>query len=96
MSDHCYSFPILKRVLAQAERMDTMMEALGVDPRVSIRQDAGAAWYEARSRCIECSAERSCRRWLDEAGSPGAPAPPEFCPNGAFFRACLAGSLPQP
>ena len=30
MSDYCYSFPLLNRVIAQAECMDRMMAAIGV------------------------------------------------------------------
>lgn len=90
MSDFCYSFPVFNRVIAQAERMDTMMGALGVDPLIAIRCDNGASWYEARMRCIGCTADRRCKAWL-EAADPDQPRqPPPLCPNTAFFLACSA------
>ncbi len=87
MSDFCYSRPMLDRVFQQAELMDRMMERVGVDPGVAARADQGMAWYEARTRCIACSHEPACRRWLERAEA--LPAPPEFCANTAFFRSCL-------
>ncbi len=90
MSDYCYSFPVLNRVIAQAERMDTMMGTIGVDPLAAIRRDNGASWYEARTRCIDCADDRRCKTWLD-ATEPDQPRqPPPFCPNSAFFLACGA------
>ena len=54
MSDFCYSRPMLKRVLKQAELMDRMRERLGVGAATAARLDKGTAWYEARTRCIAC------------------------------------------
>lgn len=88
MSDFCYSFPVFKHVLAQAETMDRMVEAIGVDPRVAARVESGMAWYEARTRCLECRAAAECREWLANAPADGSPAAPDFCPNSPFFRGC--------
>lgn len=68
MSEYCYSYAVLNRVIAQAERMDTIMSALGIDPLIAIRSDNGASWYEARTRCIGCAAE-SCRSRSASAAS---------------------------
>lgn len=93
MSYYCYSYPLLNRVIAQAERMDTMMSTLGVDPIIAIRCDSGASWYEARTRCIGCAADRRCEAWLQAADSDQPRQPPSFCPNAAFFLGCSAEAL---
>lgn len=90
MSDYRYSFPVLNRVIAQAERMDIMMDTIGVDPLAAIRCDDGASWYEARTRCIDCAADRRCKAWLDAAEPDQPRQAPPFCPNRAFFLACKA------
>ncbi len=90
MSDYCYSFPVLNRVIAQAERMDIMMGTIGVDPLVAIRSDNGASWYEARLRCIDCAADRRCKAWLETAELDQPRQAPPFCPNSMFFLACRA------
>ncbi len=87
MSDFCFSWPMLNHVLSQAELMDQMMARLGVDPAVAARLDRGAAFYEARIRCVDCSSVETCRCWL--ASSEASPMPPKFCPNVAFFEECV-------
>lgn len=87
MTDFCYSRPMLNHVLQQAATMDRMMAAVGVAPAVAARVEHGTGFYEARTRCIECRALSACKAWL--ATSQPDPAPPPFCPNRAFFAACL-------
>ena len=87
MSDFCFSWPMLNHVLSQAELMDQMMSRLGVNPAVAVRIDRGTAFYEARTRCIDCPSGGSCRCWL--ASSEASPMPPNFCPNEAFFEDCV-------
>ena len=86
MSDFCFSWPMLNHVLSQAKLMDEMMSRLGVDPAVAVRVDQGAAFYEARTRCIDCSSVESCRCLL--ASSEASPVAPDVCPNAAFFEEC--------
>ena len=86
MSDFCYSWPLFNRVFRQAARMDRMMDRVGVSPSVAVRLESGMAWYEARTRCIDCVNEQSCRNWLESA-SPLSAAP-DFCPNAQFFQEC--------
>jgi hypothetical protein len=88
MSDFCYSRPMLKRVFRQAELMDRMMERVGVDLAKAARLDRGAAWYEARTRCIACCCERQCLNWLEHSQAQAPAEPPEFCHNTEFFRSC--------
>jgi len=91
VSDFCYSWPIFNRVFRQAERMDRMMERLDVKPAVAVRIDRGMAWYEARTRCIDCLEDHRCARWLEYTA--GSVSPPDFCPNAQFFRRCTKGSM---
>jgi uncharacterized protein DUF6455 len=86
MSDLCFSWPMLNHVLSQAELMDQMMSRLGVNPAVAARIDRGAAFYAARTKCIDCPSGGSCRCWL--ASSDASPGPPDFCPIAAFFEEC--------
>jgi uncharacterized protein DUF6455 len=88
MSDFCYSRPMLNRVRRQAEVMDRMIEAVGVDPAVARRLDMGMGWYEARSRCITCHNEAQCADWLRKSSNRTSAELPAFCPNVAFFHAC--------
>lgn len=97
VSDFCYSYPILNRVLAQAEQMDMMMAAIGADPLLAIRRDHGSSWYEARTRCIDCAVSRQCRDWLEDVDRVAAKDAPAFCPNHDFFLDCRhqgRGALP--
>ena len=87
MSDYCYRFPVLQRVLQQADLMDQMMQHARVDPVDVIRRDKGASWYEARTRCIECPAVSECRTWLAGADRAAPASVPIFCPNHRLFNA---------
>jgi hypothetical protein len=80
-----------KRVLEQADLMDRVMDAIGINPARAARIDRGIARYEARSRCIGCADDQKCRSWLAHTSGAKANTPPEFCPNAAFFR--LAGQI---
>ena len=94
MSDFCFSWPMLNHVLRQAELMDQMMARMGVNPAVAARIDRGAAFYEARTKCIECPSVGSCRCWL--ASSEASAMPPKFCPNVAFFEECAKIAIERP
>jgi hypothetical protein len=85
MGDLCYSWPQLNRVLQQADTMDRMIEHTRASRGVALRRENGNAWYEARSRCIECPHDRRCRSWM--AAQPDGDVP-SFCPNAEFLRAC--------
>lgn len=86
MSDFCFSWPMMNRVLQQADLMDQMMLCLGVVPARAARMDKGMAFYEARSRCIACLDDRRCRDWIARRQGMRAPSAPEFCDNAEFFR----------
>lgn len=84
MSDPSYGFPIFERVAARAERMDEMLRHARLPPVELIRRDAGRSWYEARTRCLECSLDRACRAWLAEHATDDTSVPC-FCPNARAF-----------
>jgi hypothetical protein len=88
MSDFCYTRPMLNRVLQQAELMDRVMARLGVDRASAARLEKGMAWYEARTRCIDCHSDRQCQEWLKRVPAAPPDGPPDFCNNAAFFRRC--------
>lgn len=80
------TWPQLRRVDAQARRLDDVMERLGIDPATAVRLESGTAFAEARRACIDCPQDRKCAAWLD--ASIILEAPPVFCPNAGFFAAC--------
>ena len=90
MGDFCFSRPMLDRIFRQAELMDRMIERVGAKPAAIARVDRGMAWYEARTKCIDCRHEQACRDWLER--SPASPAQPDFCANAELFRSCLKSS----
>jgi hypothetical protein len=92
MSDLCYPFPVFQRVLARAELMDRMLGRCGIDPGVAVRLDGGAAWYEARTRCIDCPSGHNCAHWLMRSEGEPQGAVPTFCPNRDFFDRCAHAS----
>lgn len=79
------SVPIL-RVERRARRMHEMADRLEVDRRALARLRNGAAYAEARSRCLFCGTSDTCLRWLDDTGCMGKR--PTFCPNLQLFEAC--------
>jgi hypothetical protein len=81
-------WPMLNRVLQQAQRMDQMMDRLGVDAGAAARIQDGKAFARARTLCLFCPAVKSCELWLEQ--SAVAPEPPSFCPNAEFFALCRA------
>ncbi len=80
------NWPQVRRVEQRARRMNDMMRRLGVDASTLARVDAGDAYLEARTRCLDCASCDECLRWLmtSDTGS----AIPEFCPNLDLFLPC--------
>jgi hypothetical protein len=94
MSDFCFSRPMLERVLRHAELMDRMLERLRLDAAAAVRIENGAAWYEARTRCIACCNDLKCKDWLARSGAEAARELPEFCLNVEFLRGLPAKTSP--
>ena len=81
-------WPMCAQVQRQAEFMDRMMRALGVDAGAAARKDRGEAFAKARTECLNCGASHRCQEWLE------APkvivSPPSFCPNASFFQEVMS------
>jgi hypothetical protein len=88
VADFCFERPMLRRVVRQIALMDRLMERVGVDPGAAARDGGGAAWYEARSKCIACCSGKQCRDWLASQPSASPSEPPEFCHNAEFLKRC--------
>ncbi len=86
-------WPVSRQVERQAQRMREMVERMGVDAGRLVRQDAGAAYAQAHTRCLNCSTTRACLSWL-ESGKQ-AERTPEFCPNAALFDALIKPPAPD-
>ena len=75
---------LLKRMDAHSAFMGRMMERLGVDPAKLAQSGSGQDLAQAARRCMACSADGACQRYLDD---PSANEAPDFCPNAGLFRA---------
>lgn len=63
-------------------RMQSMLEAVGLDPEISTSGDIDTIMKDVRYRCRQCSSESVCERWL--AGDEGGDN--DFCPNQRVFE----------
>lgn len=79
-------WPICRHVERQAVRMREMMEKLNVDEGKLVRLEQGAAYAEARTRCMYCPVANECLFWID--ADPPSAIEPDFCPNFRLFSAC--------
>lgn len=91
MQMHEKRWPMFNRVLEQAQRMDRVMDRLGVDPVFAARQDHGKAFARARAVCLVCPFAEACKEWLRHGGD--ACEPPGYCPNSAFFASFRRGHV---
>jgi hypothetical protein len=74
---------ILSYMAAASERrMTRMLRRAGLDPEIAKRGDTEAIINEIRNRCLKCSSEALCERWLagEEKGNNS------FCPNVRVFE----------
>lgn len=64
------------------QRMRTMLEAVGLDPKIADIGGIQTIMSEVRQRCSVCTAEDVCERWLksDDKGDN------DFCPNAKVFE----------
>ena len=75
-----------REVERQASRLAEMIERLGVDRSKLVREETGAAYAEARGKCLNCQNVRDCLSWLQAWQSEGDA--PRFCPNAPLLEAC--------
>jgi hypothetical protein len=82
--------PMTRHVERQATRMAEMMQRLHVDVLELVHLSKGAAYAEARERCLRCGNARECLLWLD--ARPASHESPSFCPNVVLFETCKTTS----
>jgi hypothetical protein len=85
MREPTQTWPQFRNIEHQAQRLDEVMQRLGIDVPKAVRLQKGEAFARARRACIECQQERKCGVWLE--ASIVLEAPPLFCPNAGFFAA---------
>ena len=86
MAGAAIAFVILfRRYLAakSEQRLQSMLEAVGLDPELASGSDIPTIMTEVRQRCRNCNSESLCERWL--AGE--AQGDNLFCPNHKVFEA---------
>ena len=75
---------IFRRYLAakSEQRLQSMLEAVGLDPELAAGGDIPTIMTEVRQRCRNCNSEGLCERWLagEEHGDN------LFCPNHKVFE----------
>jgi len=81
-------WPLLRQAFRQAELMDKMMRAVGVDEVSAARLDHGEAIAKAREACLKCNSHCRCLQFLDNLDHTASA--PEFCLNTKFFEQCAA------
>jgi len=81
------------RVERRACRMHEVMDTLEVDRGMLARLKGGAAYSQARQRCLFCGTSDKCLRWLDQPRRPDSK--PGFCPNLTLFEACKPVASPH-
>ncbi len=84
---------LLQRLDMQARLLGEMMERLGVDPVLAVREASGSQLAAAALRCRSCRSKEDCRSFLDAIRGQ-APAAPGFCPNHDFFERTRAVPVP--
>jgi Family of unknown function (DUF6455) len=78
------------RAADSPRRMTQMLARAGVTPAVISRGDVEAIMKSVRSRCLACSSEGVCDRWL--AGE--VEGENDFCPNAQLFRSLAKATGP--
>lgn len=63
-------------------RMRSMLEAVGLDPKIADIRGIKTIMSEVRQRCSACKSEDVCERWLRSADKGDS----DFCPNAKVFE----------
>ena len=79
------SRPMVNHVKQREQRLDKMLERLGVDIS-RLRRDRHGTTYEIASwNCVRCAHPNACSDWFEKAGQEQT-TPPHFCPNCEVLR----------
>ena len=73
-----------KRLIRQADLMDTMVDKLGVRPALEGRADQAGVMRRAANRCMSCTESAACQQWLDDHET--ASEAPQYCRNHDLFE----------
>lgn len=83
------SRPMVTHVEQREQRLDEIMERMGIDLHRFRRDAHGATFEMARWNCIRCAHPTACQDWIDSLErNPMAPRP-HFCPNCALLRSYM-------
>lgn len=63
------------------KRMRSMLEAVGLDPKIADIRGIKTIMSEVRQRCSACNSEDVCERWLNSEDKGDN----DFCPNAKVF-----------
>ena len=81
--------PMVHHVEQREQRLDRMIERLGVDLS-RFRRDAHGATYEQASwNCVRCPNPDACITWLEKFGLT-AQMPSDICPNCKLLHRYMA------
>ena len=74
-------------------RMKRMMTRIGLDPNATNTGDpqSRATLKEVKRRCLRCTSEDYCERWLDGEVTGDN----DFCPNAQTFRELKRSTPPK-
>lgn len=83
------SRPMVSHVEQREQRLDRMMERLGIDLHRFRRDAHGAIFERARWNCVRCEHPMACQDWIESLGRGPMIAPAHFCPNCALLKSYL-------
>lgn len=81
------AMPTVALVEKRANRLHEVIKALGINPAKLARLDRGAAYQQAREKCLYCSFADECVAWLSNGHTLNRDAA-DFCPNRDCFDRC--------
>ena len=92
MTELCYRRPMMDRIFSQDVLVNSAILRIGADRNAATTPAKGAAWFEARPKCIVQSREQQCCGGIASL-QPSPPSDlPRYSHNVAFFRQCRRAS----
>lgn len=81
--------PMVDHVMQREERLQTLVERLGIDIGRLVRADHGTTLAKANWNCIRCPHPNACLDWLNARAAGLSVNRPHFCPNCELLSAYL-------
>lgn len=88
------SRPMVSHVAQREQRLEQMLQRLGVDISRFRRDGHGATFEKASWNCVRCAQPNACQEWFEKLGR-GPMVPPHFCPNCDLLRPYLPSMTRQ-